>query len=82
MTAASLSRAERVRFALKPASWPKLLVPTALGQAIGLGVGARPSAGGFAVGVLFTVLDLVFIVLLNAIVDIMYAYLDPRIRLQ
>jgi ABC-type dipeptide/oligopeptide/nickel transport system permease component len=23
-----------------------------------------------------------FIVLLNAIVDIMYAYLDPRIRLQ
>jgi peptide/nickel transport system permease protein len=29
-----------------------------------------------------TMFSAFFIVLLNAIVDIMYAYLDPRIRLQ
>lgn len=52
-------------YALKPASWPKLVVPTILGQALG----AR-AAGGFDVealasGAIFTVADLSFVVLLN-----------------
>ncbi len=53
-------------YALKPQSWPKLLVPCALGQAIGLfDAAGRLSWGGALAGVAFTVLDLVFIVLLN-----------------
>lgn len=55
----------RWAFALKPASWPKLLVPMALGQAIGIDATGRLSLAGLALGVLFTVLDLVFVVLLN-----------------
>ena len=50
--------------AAKPASWPKLLVPFALGQAIGLADG-EPSLAGFAFGLAFTVLNLLFIVFLN-----------------
>lgn len=53
-------------YALKPASWPKLLVPMLLGQGIGIASGERRVAlSGLAFGVLFTVLDVVFIVLLN-----------------
>jgi 1,4-dihydroxy-2-naphthoate octaprenyltransferase/chlorophyll synthase len=48
--------------AVKPASWPKLLMPFLLGQAIGLG-GA--SIASFLFGLAFTVLDLLFIVLVN-----------------
>jgi 1,4-dihydroxy-2-naphthoate octaprenyltransferase/chlorophyll synthase len=52
--------------ALKLASWPKLLVPCALGQALGVHETAGEiSWGGLAAGVAFTVLDLVFVVLLN-----------------
>ena len=55
----------RWAFAIKPASWPKLLVPMALGQAIGIDATGRLSVAGLVVGALFTVLDLVFVVLLN-----------------
>lgn len=56
---------ERWIFALKPASWPKLLVPMCLGQAIGIDATGRLSWGGLAWGLAFTVLDALFIVLMN-----------------
>lgn len=52
-------------FAAKPASWPKLLVPMVLGQAIGLGANDDVSLAAIALGVAFTVFDLLFIVFLN-----------------
>jgi 1,4-dihydroxy-2-naphthoate octaprenyltransferase/chlorophyll synthase len=64
---------------LKPASFPKLIVPCLLGQALGLvrafegnsprttGLGTR--LGLLGVGLLFTVLDGVFIVALNDVFD-------------
>ncbi|MGB5810247.1 MAG: prenyltransferase [Polyangiales bacterium] len=59
------SRTERWLYALKPASWPKLLVPTLLGQALG-----AFSSGAFEVapavwGSAFTLTGLGFIVLIN-----------------
>jgi len=56
---------ERWQLALKPASWPKLLVPFALGQAIGLDATGRFSWLGFLLALAFTVADAVFVVLLN-----------------
>lgn len=60
---------QRWRFALKPASWPKLFVPAFLGQAIGAthrgGLDLVPAMAGFAL----TFLMLVFIVLMNDVVD-------------
>ena len=55
----------RIAFALKPASWPKLLVPMLLGQALGIASSGRFSPLGLLAGGLFTLLDLGFIVLLN-----------------
>ncbi len=55
----------RWKFAIKPASWPKLMVPMLLGQAIGVAARGSISLPAFAYGVVFTVLDGVFIVLLN-----------------
>ncbi len=60
---------ERWTYAAKPDSWSKLLVPFALGQAIGLGP-ALDAGQGFsllacALALAFTVLDLLFIVFLN-----------------
>lgn len=49
--------------AAKPGSWPKLLVPFLLGQALGTWNGLSLEA--LAVGAAFTVLDLLFIVFLN-----------------
>lgn len=62
---------ERWVYAAKPDSWSKLLVPFALGQAMGLGPaldreqGLATSALAVALGLAFTVLDLLFIVFLN-----------------
>lgn len=50
-------------YALKPASWPKLFVPTLLGQALGSVRGFDWGAMGW--GLAFTTLGLAFIVLLN-----------------
>lgn len=50
--------------AAKPDSWPKLLVPFLLGQAMGLAAG-RPSLTALGLGLAFTVLDLLYIVFLN-----------------
>jgi 1,4-dihydroxy-2-naphthoate octaprenyltransferase/chlorophyll synthase len=54
--------AERWLQAAKPGSWPKLLTPFLLGQAIG---SAHPSVSAFLFGLAFTVLDLLFIVFVN-----------------
>jgi 1,4-dihydroxy-2-naphthoate octaprenyltransferase/chlorophyll synthase len=57
---------QRWMYALKPASWPKLLVPMLLGQGLGIAASDRRVAlSGFVFGLLFTLLDLIFIVLLN-----------------
>lgn len=56
-------------YAAKPGSWPKLLVPMVLGQAMGIAAlgGIRPASVAF--GALFTLLDLLFIVFLNDYFD-------------
>lgn len=64
-TPSSASRARRWLYALKPASWPKLIVPALLGQALGYAQSGRFSPAGLLFGALFTVFDLTFIVLLN-----------------
>lgn len=56
---------ERWWFALKPASWPKLLVPMALGQGIGIDATGTVSVSGFLVGAVVTLFALATIVLLN-----------------
>lgn len=61
----NLSQRDRWLFALKPASWPKLLVPAGLGQAIGIAVHGTVDPVGLVLGVLFTVCVLVAVVLLN-----------------
>lgn len=60
-----LTTLDRWRFALKPASWPKLLVPFALGQGIGIDATGRLSWAGLALAFAFTAADAVFVVALN-----------------
>ncbi len=59
------SLAGRWLYALKPASWPKLLVPALLGTALGAAHTGRLDFGAFAWTVAFTVADLAFIVFMN-----------------
>ncbi|MGF1466173.1 MAG: prenyltransferase [Sandaracinaceae bacterium] len=66
---AERSLRERWIYAAKVDSWPKLLVPFLLGQAIGLGAGGGPSLLAFAFGLAFTVCDLLFVVFLNDVGD-------------
>jgi len=56
---------QRWLYAIKPESWPKLLVPMAIGQAVGVFASGSMGFGALLFGVLFTVLDGVFIVLMN-----------------
>jgi 1,4-dihydroxy-2-naphthoate octaprenyltransferase/chlorophyll synthase len=65
MASAVMTTFERWRFALKPASWPKLLVPFVLGQAIGIDATGRFSPIGFLLALAFTAADAVFVVTLN-----------------
>ena len=51
-------------YALKPASWPKLLVPALLGQVLGASGGRGLDLRALGWGLSFTVLGLGFIVLL------------------
>jgi 1,4-dihydroxy-2-naphthoate octaprenyltransferase/chlorophyll synthase len=55
----------RWRFALKPASWPKLLVPFLIGQGIGIDATGSLSIAGLVLALAFTALDIVFVVTLN-----------------
>lgn len=57
--------AARWRYALKPASWPKLLVPTLLGQVLGVLAAGALSWPALALGSLFTLCHGTFIVLMN-----------------
>jgi len=59
------TRAQRWLRALKPASWPKLLVPMWLGQVLGAVAAGRFRADAFLFGLAFTVSGLAFIVLTN-----------------
>jgi 1,4-dihydroxy-2-naphthoate octaprenyltransferase/chlorophyll synthase len=61
----SMSRSARWWYALKPASWPKVLVPALFGQAVGAAAAGRLSPGALGFGVLWMLADVSFIVLLN-----------------
>lgn len=70
MHPAFLSLPRRFLYALKPASWPKLLVPALLGQVLGVLHADAWSWGGAAVGLGFTVMALAYTVLLNDWFDV------------
>jgi len=59
------STLDRWRFALKPASWPKLLVPTLLGHGLGVDATGSLSVSALAWGLLLTALFVVYVVCLN-----------------
>ncbi|MCC5886084.1 MAG: prenyltransferase [Gammaproteobacteria bacterium] len=65
MNLAELGTGARWRYALKPASWPKLLVPTLLGQVLGVQAAGALSWPGLLLGVVFTLALGTFIVLMN-----------------
>jgi len=60
-----MSTLERWTYAIKPKSWPKLLVPTFLGQALGAHAAGALDETASGVGVLLTFAIGLFIVLLN-----------------
>ncbi len=55
----------RVLYALKPKSWPKLLVAATFGQVLGVLAAGRLDPTGAVLGFAFTLFDLAFVVLLN-----------------
>lgn len=55
----------RLLYALKPGSWPKLLVAAALGQGIGVAATGRVDPIALGLGLVFTLFHLSFVVLLN-----------------
>ncbi|MFO0663138.1 MAG: prenyltransferase [Polyangiaceae bacterium] len=61
----ALSLQGRIVYALKVGSWPKLFAPFVLGQAIGVREGHGFSVLGLVLGLVFTTLDVTYIVLLN-----------------
>lgn len=65
MHPAELPLHRRWLFALKPGSWPKLLVAAALGQGIGVAGAGRIDVLALGLGLAFTVLLLAFVVLVN-----------------
>ncbi len=60
-----MSARERWLYALKPGSWPKLLVAALLGQAMGVAATGEVNPGALVAGFAFTVLHLSFVVLIN-----------------
>ncbi|MFV8751887.1 prenyltransferase [Nannocystaceae bacterium ST9] len=65
MNPAERSLLARWIYAAKPASWPKLLVPTLFGQAIGVAALGRIDVAALLLGVAFTIFDLLFVVFVN-----------------
>lgn len=59
----------RWRYALKPASWPKLFIPAVFGQALGAAHLGRVDLAPAAAGMVFTFLLLAFVVLMNDFAD-------------
>lgn len=70
MHPAFLPLPRRFLYALKPASWPKLLVPATVGQVFGAMSVGTWSWGGAAVGFGFTAFALIYVVLLNDWFDV------------
>ena len=62
---AELPLHRRWLFALKPGRWPKLLVASVLGQAIGVACAGRIDFVALGLGLVFTLLHLAFLVLVN-----------------
>jgi 1,4-dihydroxy-2-naphthoate octaprenyltransferase/chlorophyll synthase len=62
---ASRSLIGRWIYAAKPDSWPKLLVPTLLGQALGVAAAGRLDFVALALGFGFTLCQLLYVVFLN-----------------
>ena len=62
---ASRSSIGRWIYAAKVDSWPKLLVPTLFGQALGVAAAGALDPRAFALGFCFTVCELLFVVFLN-----------------
>lgn len=60
-----LSPRARWVYALKPASWPKVLVPAGFGQVLGALFVGRLHLGALALGAMWTMMHLAFVVLLN-----------------
>ncbi|MCA9655254.1 MAG: prenyltransferase [Myxococcales bacterium] len=65
MQPAELPLHRRWLYALKPASWPKLLVSAGLGQGIGVAAAGRVDLLALLLGAAFTLAHLSFIVLVN-----------------
>ena len=65
MHPAFLPLPRRLLYALKPASWPKLLVPATAGHVLGAMSSGTWSWGGAAVGLGFTLALLAYVALLN-----------------
>lgn len=68
MNAEALRQADPLHrwwYALKPQSWPKLLVPALMGQALGVAATGSLSYSALLVGGAFSIADLVYVVLLN-----------------
>ncbi len=59
----------RWRYAAKPASWPKLLVPAALGQALGISASGTVDLRALGLGMAFCVALLLFVVFWNDFFD-------------
>ncbi|MFO7563809.1 MAG: prenyltransferase [Enhygromyxa sp.] len=65
MHPASRSLIGRWIYAAKVESWPKLLVPMLLGQALGVAAAGRLDLVAFGLGLGFTICELLFVVFLN-----------------
>lgn len=65
MNVQALSLRDRWLYAIKPRSWPKVLVAAVLGQAIGVAVAGRVDVLALVLGAWFTLFDLMAVVLLN-----------------
>lgn len=61
----AMTRSARWWHALKPGSWPKVLVPTVFGQAVGAAVAGELSLPALVFGLMWAIADVAFIVLLN-----------------
>jgi len=64
------SKFQRWVFSIKPASWPKLLVPTTLGAALGIGASESVFLPGLGFAFFFTICLGLFIVWMNDWADI------------
>src|SRR5690606_7915655 len=60
-----LTLLDRWIYALKPGSWPKLLVSAWMGQAIGIAATGQVHLAGLLLGLAFTLFNLAYVVLVD-----------------